>query len=190
MRKVIFLMHVSLDGFVAGPNGEMDWIVYDDEVEKYSHDLHDTTDAAIYGRATYEMMAGYWPTVLDNPNSQPGERNHAHWLEGATKIVASRTLKHADWENTVIIGENLAEEMAKIKQQSGRDLWLLGSPGLAQSFMRLGLIDEYRLNVNPIVLGAGKPLFARQDEALKLTLLEARTFKRGVVGLRYAPQGG
>lgn len=187
MRKVIFLIHVTLDGFVAGPNGEMDWIRYDDDVEKDAHDLHSTTDAAIYGRVTYQMMEGYWPSVLTNPASAGEELKHAQWLDGATKIVVSKTLESVQWKNTVIIHDNIAEEMTKIKQQPGKDLWLLGSPTLAQTFMRLGLIDEYRLNVNPVVLGAGKPLFDGLDKPLNLKLLEVKTFKGGVAGLRYEP---
>jgi dihydrofolate reductase len=186
MRKVIFLMHVSLDGLVAGPNGEMDWIVYNDDVEKYSHDLHSTTDTAIYGRVTYEMMNGYWPTVLDNPDSTPGELAHGRWYRDATKLVFSRKLDKLEGSNTVLIKDNIADEMATYKRQPGQDIWLLGSPTLAQTFMRLGLIDEYRLNVNPVVLGAGKPLFA--DDALKLKLLESLTFSGGVVALRYEPE--
>src|SRR5437016_5020913 len=100
MRKVIFLIHMSLDGFVAGPNGEMDWIVYNDEMEKYSHELHKTTDAAIYGRVTYQMMEGYWPTVLTEPSPTPGALEHARWLDSATKIVFSKTLQSVQWKNT------------------------------------------------------------------------------------------
>jgi len=185
MRNVIFLMHVSLDGFVAGPDGEMDWIQYDDEVEKYSHDLHATTDAAIYGRVTYEMMNSYWPTVFDNPDSTPGDLAHGRWYRDATKYVFSRTMDTIDEDNTVLIQDDVAAEMATIKQQPGKDIWLLGSPTLAQTFMRLDLIDEYRLNVNPVVLGQGKPLFG--SDPLQLQLLEARTFQCGVTALRYAP---
>ncbi|MDX1993318.1 MAG: dihydrofolate reductase family protein [bacterium] len=190
MRKIIFLMHVTLDGYVAGPNGEMDWITYNEEVAQYSHDLHATTDAAIYGRVTYEMMAGYWPTVLSNPDSDPGDRSHALWLEDATKIVVSRTLQNPTWDKTVVIGHNLRDEMLKIKQQPGKDLWLLGSPTLARSLMELGLIDEYRLNVNPVVLGGGKSLFGGLNITLRLNLLETKTFSGGVVALRYAPVEG
>ncbi|MBZ0296342.1 MAG: dihydrofolate reductase family protein [Anaerolineae bacterium] len=186
MRKVIFLIHVSLDGFVAGPNGEMDWIVYNDDVEQYSYSLHDATDAAIYGRVTYQMMEGYWPTVLENPDAG-SEIAHARWLEDATKIVFSKTLDSVEWKNTVLIHDHIAEEMTRIKQQPGKDMWLLGSPSLAQTFMRLGLIDEYRLNVNPVILGSGLPLFTDQNEILNLKLLEAQTFQGGVVALRYAP---
>jgi len=188
MRKIIFLIHVTLDGFIAGPNGEMDWIVYNNEVAQYSYDLHDTTDTAIYGRTTYEMMAAYWPTMLEDPNGDPRDRTHAHWLEGATKIAVSSTLESVDWENTILIRDNLAEEFTKLKQQQGKDMWLLGSPTLARSMMQLNLIDEYRLNVNPVVLGSGKPLFGELKHQMNLKLIEAKTFEGGVVALRYEPQ--
>ena len=188
MRKVIFLIHVTLDGFVAGPNGEMDWIVYDDEIEKYAHELHSSTDAAIYGRVTYQMMEGYWPSVLADPSSTGGALDHARWYDSATKIVFSRTLHSTQQENTMLIHEHVADEMAKIKQQPGKNLWLIGSPTLAQTFMQLDLIDEYRIQVNPVVLGIGKRLFEGVDKSLRLKLLEARTFEGGVVALRYEPE--
>lgn len=187
MRKIIFLIHVSLDGFTAGSNGEMDWIVYNDEIEKYSHDLHDTTDTAIYGRVTYDMMRGYWPTVLTNPESQPSELAHARWLDEATKIVVSNTMTSVDWKHTILLHSDFANEIRKMKQQPGKDMWLLGSPTLAQAFMQHGLIDEYRLNVNPVVLGNGKPLFGCLGKQIPLKLIEAKNFKGGVTGLRYEP---
>lgn len=187
MRKVIFLIHLSLDGYVAGPNGEMDWIVYNEEMEKYSHDLHRTTDTAIYGRVTWQMMDFYWPSVLSDPLSTGGALAHAQWYDSAEKIVFSRTLQSVKPQKTRLIRENVGAEMSKIKQQPGKDLWLIGSPGLAQTFMELGLIDEYRININPVVLGSGKLLFGHSASALRLKLLEARTFEGGVVGLRYEP---
>lgn len=185
MRKIIFLMHVSLDGYVAGPNGEMDFILYDEELEKYSHDLHEQTDTAIYGRVTYEMMQGYWLTVFDNPESTEGDLNHGKWYRDATKIVISGSMQSSDQPNTIIIGDNIAEKINRMKQEAGKDMWLLGSPSAAQTFMELDLIDEYRLNVNPVLLGGGKPLYGVLDARLPLKLIEARAFKSGVVGLRY-----
>lgn len=191
MRKVIALIHLSLDGFTAGPNDELDWISYDDELEQYAHALHATTDAVIWGRRTYEVMADYWLTVPENPDSTRAELEHARWLESATKIVVSRTLDRVEWNdarNTVLIKDHIAEDINKIKEQPGKDIWFLGSPVLMQTFMQLDLIDEYRLNINPTVLGSGKPLFAGVTRAFRLKLLEARTFKSGVVALRYEPE--
>ena len=191
MRKVISLIHLSLDGFAAGPNDELDWISYDNELEKDAHSLHDMTDAVIWGRRTYEGMAGYWLTVPGNPNSTPAELEHVRWLENATKIVVSRTLDRVEWgnvQNTVLIKGNIAEQINKIKQQSGKDIWFLGSTNLAQTFMELDLIDEYRININPVVLGQGKPLFANVTRKFPLKLLTSKTFQSGVVALRYEPE--
>src|SRR5215510_9847619 len=190
MRRVIALIHLSLDGFAAGPNDELDWISYDDELEEYAHSLHALTDAVIWGRRTYEGMAGYWLTVPGNPASTPAELEHARWLDAATKIVVSRTLKRIEWnntQNTVLIKDNIAEEINKIKQQPGKDIWFLGSTMLAQTFMQLDLIDEYRININPTVLGNGKPYFANVNRQISLNLLDSRTLKSGVVLLRYEP---
>jgi dihydrofolate reductase len=190
MRKVISLIHLSLDGFASGPNDELDWISYDDELEQSTHSLHALTDAVIWGRRTYEGMAGYWLTVPGNPASTPAELEHARWLDNATKIVVSRTLDRVAWgdaQNTALIKDNIAEEINKIKQEPGKDIWFLGSTMLAQTFMQLDLIDEYRININPIVLGRGKPLFANVTREFPLRLLEAKTFTSGVVALRYEP---
>ena len=191
MRKVIALIHLSLDGFAAGPNDELDWIAYDNELEQYAHSLHDLTDAVIWGRRTYEGMAGYWLTVPGNPASTPAELEHARFLDKATKIVVSRTLERIEWndaQNTVLIRDNIAEAINNIKQQQGRDIWFLGSTMLAQTFIQLDLIDEYQLNINPTVLGRGKSLFAGVTRSFPLKLLESKTFKSGVVALRYEPE--
>lgn len=187
MRKVIFAIHITLDGFVAGPNGEMDWISYPPDLQQATHALHSRTDTAIYGHATYEMMAGYWPTVLSDPNSDEGDRPHAHWLKTAGMIVAARSPLRSDWGNPVIIGQDIAAEIAAIKAQPGKELWLIGSPTLAQTFMQLDLIDEYHINTNPVILGRGKLLFPALEKplTLNLTLTESRVYGGGVVGSRY-----
>jgi dihydrofolate reductase len=187
MRKVIFLMHVSLDGLVAGPNGEMDWITYNNEVSADVFRLHATTDTAIYGRVTYDMMARYWPTVLSNPDSDPIDRPHAVWLETAAKVVVTRSPLNAEWAGTVVIGTDVATEMATLKAQPGKDMWLLGSPTLAQTLMQLDLIDEYGLYVNPVILGRGKPLFIDLETVRRLSLVESKSFKGGVISLCYVP---
>ena len=191
MRKIISLIHLSLDGCASGPNDELDWIAYDDELERYSHALHDRTDAVIWGRKTYQGMASYWLTVPGNPDSTPAELAHARWLDAATKIVVSRTLDHIEWngaQNTVLLKDNLVEQLTAIKQQPGKDIWFLGSPLLAQTFMQLDLIDEYRFNINPTVLGRGKPFFTGVTRAIPLKLLETNVLTSGVIALRYEPE--
>jgi dihydrofolate reductase len=190
MRKIISLIHLSLDGFAAGPNDELDWISYDNELEQDAHSMHDITDAVIWGRRTYEGMASYWLTVPGNPASTPAELEHARFLDNSTKIVVSRTLDHIDWNNTtntVLIKDNIATQINAIKQQPGKDIWFLGSTNLAQTFMQLDLIDEYRVNVNPVVLGVGKPYFASVTRNFPLKLLGSKTFQSGVVAMRYEP---
>lgn len=190
MRKIIALIHLSLDGCASGPDDELDWIAYDTELEQYAHAMHDFTDAVIWGRRTYEGMGGYWLTVPGNPESTPAEREHARWLDEATKIVVSRTLDRIAWndaQNTVLIKDNIAEQINRIKQQPGKDIWFLGSPNLARTFMQLDLIDEYRININPTILGEGKPLFDNVTRSIPLKLLESKTFNSGVVALRYEP---
>ncbi|MEO8392147.1 MAG: dihydrofolate reductase family protein [Chloroflexota bacterium] len=190
MRKIISLIHLSLDSLSAGPNDELDWISYDSELEQDAHSIQDFTDAVIWGRKTYEGMAGYWLTVPGNPASSPAELEHARYLDASTKIVVSRTLDHIDWAGntkTVLIKDNIAEQINAIKQQSGKDIWFLGSPVLAQTFMELDLIDEYRFNINPVVLGVGKPFFANPARNFKLKLMASKTLQSGVVTLRYEP---
>ena len=119
MRKIISMIHLSLDGMASGPNDELDWISYDSDLEAYAHSMHDKVDAVIWGRKTYEGMK-YFLTVPGNPDSGEGERNHAQFLEDVTKIVVSRTLDKIDWNgntNTLLIKDNLKEEFNKIKQQ-------------------------------------------------------------------------
>ena len=133
-------------------------------------------------------MAGYWPRFLDQPNPDPNDTKHARWLTTAQKIAVSTTLTSVEWENTRIIGNNLADEVKTLKQQPGKDLWLLGSPTLARSLMKLGLIDEYLININPVVLGGGLSLFGDMKAKLNLRLVDSRTLAGGVVALRYVPE--
>ena len=184
-RKVISLMHVSLDGFTAGPNGELEWAIVDEESYADVADLLTTVDTALYGRVTYQMMEGYWPTVPANPASTDDERHHAHWVEKVQKIVFSRTLEGVTWNNTRLVNENIAEETARLKQLPGEDLMIFGSPSIVHTLTQRGVIDEYRINVNPIVLGGGTPLFKESAGSIALELLEAKTYRSGVVGLHY-----
>jgi len=184
-RKVILFIHASLDGFVAGPNGETDWITIDDEIFKDSNVLANTADIALYGRATFQMMESYWPTVLTNSNSTAAELEHAIWMEGVKKIVFSTSLEGVEWNNTRLIKGNFEKEMINLKQQPGRNMIIFGSPCLAHSFMERGLIDQFRINVNPVVLGEGIPLFTDANERIHLRLRQTKTFQSGVVGLLY-----
>jgi dihydrofolate reductase len=184
-RKVISLMHLSLDGFAAGPNGELEWARVDEETYTYVADLLRTVDTALYGRITYHMMESYWPTVPANPASAPEDREHAHWVEHAHKVVFSRTLESVTWHNTRLVKENIAEEVARLKHLPGKDMMIFGSPSIVHTLAQRGLIDEYRININPVVLGGGIPLFKDIKAPITLELMGTRVFHSGAVGLHY-----
>lgn len=178
-------MHISLDGFVAGPNGEMDWIKIDQELFDYVGRRISEGDTALYGRVTYEMMESYWPTAAEKPNATKHDIEHSKWYKGVHKVVLSTTLDGADLTNTTVISNNLTDNVNKIKRQEGNDILLFGSPGATHSLMELGLIDGYWLFVNPVILGKGIPLFTGIESKTKLTLLGTKQFDSGVTELNY-----
>ena len=185
MRNLISLVHTSLDGFTAGPEGELDWAIVDEELEQYVDDLLTTVDAAIYGRITYHMMESYWPTIPANPASRPHELNHSRWVENVSKIVFSRTLSAVEWNNTRLVKDHYAEEIIRLKHEPGGDMMIFGSPRLVHILTREGVIDEYRININPILLGGGIPLFNNTRNNMPLKLVEAKQGRSGVVMLNY-----
>jgi dihydrofolate reductase len=185
MRKVVLLMHVSLDGFVARTDGDLSWIHIDGEINPYVDDLIKASDTALYGRTTYQMMKSYWPTVPSNPSSQKREIEHANWVENVAKVVFSRTLERADWNNATLVRDNIESEISSLKKLPGKNLMVFGSPKLTHSLMELDLIDEYRMTLNPVVLGTGIPLFTSSVKPVNLKLLESKNFSSGVIALGY-----
>jgi len=185
MRKLVLFIHVSLDGFAADTNSGLGWISYDSELQQYADEIVATVGSPVYGRVTYELMAGYWPSVLNDPAESERNKAHAQWVDQATKIVFSKTMKKAEWNNTIVINDNIVEEINKLKQQPGKDLVIFGSPGLAHSFMELDLIDEYQLTLNPVLLGSGIPVYENIKNKTNLKLVKATPLKSGVVGLHY-----
>ncbi|MDP4271233.1 MAG: dihydrofolate reductase family protein [Bacteroidota bacterium] len=185
MRKIISFMHMSLDGFVAGPNGEMDWIKVDEEIFDYVGKRISESDTALYGRVTYQMMENYWPTAADKPAATKHDIEHSKWYNKAHKVVLSKTLKEAGLTNTTIISDNLSDRISEIKQLAGNEILLFGSPTATHSLMQLNLIDGFWLFVNPVILGQGIPLFADIKDKIKLNLLTTRPFSCGVTELNY-----
>jgi dihydrofolate reductase len=186
MRNIISFMHMSLDGFVAGPKGEMDWIKVDEEIFDFVGKRIDASDTALYGRVTYQMMESYWPTAGDKPTATKHDIEHSKWYAKARKIVLSRTMKNTDQTNTIIINDNLADRINELKQQPGSDILLFGSPTATHLLIQLDLIDGFWLFVNPIILGQGIPLFANITKEIKLKLIApSRQFTNGVVELNY-----
>lgn len=178
-------MHISLDGFVAGPNGEMNWITVNDEIFDYVGQRISEGDTALYGRVTYEMMENYWPTAADKPNASKHDIEHSRWYSKVHKVVLSETLNEAQLKNTTIISDSLAENIHTLKNQPGGDILLFGSPTATHALLQQNLIDGYWLFVNPIILGQGIPLFANIKEKTKLQLVNTKAFDCGVTELNY-----
>jgi dihydrofolate reductase len=183
MRKVIYAMSVSLDGFIEATDGDLRWSYPDEELHRHFNEQEKRIDTHLYGRGLYENMASYWPTAGQNPSAPAVEIEYARIWKEMQKIVFSRTLKQVGWNSRLVSGD-IVGEVERLKAQPGRDI-SVGGAGLANSFMQLGLIDEYRLYLHPLALGAGKPMFGPLQKSISLQLLESHTFGSGVVLLRY-----
>jgi dihydrofolate reductase len=183
MRKVIVSIMVTLDGYFEGPTKEIDWHNVDEEFNEYAINLLNSVDVLLFGRITYELMASYWPT----PSATTNDPIVAEKMNSLHKIVFSTTLQKADWNNTRLVKERIAEEILKLKHQPGKDFVIFGSGSIVSTFTHLGLIDEYRIIVNPVVLGNGNPLFKNVNDKLNLKLLKTKTFRSGNVILYYQP---
>lgn len=185
MRKIISFMHISLDGFVAGPNGEMDWINVNEEIFDHVGKRIKEGDTALYGRVTYQMMESYWPTAANKPDASKHDIEHSKWYSKVHKIVLSKTMKDEGLANVTVINDNLLNRVNELKEQKGSDILLFGSPRATHSLIEKNLIDGYWLFVNPVILGNGIPLFKNIRDRVKLKLLTTRQFECGVTELSY-----
>jgi dihydrofolate reductase len=184
MRKVVLFMSMSLDGFIEGPNREIDWHLVDEELHDHLNEQLSAMGGFLHGRVMYELMAEFWPTADEDPEATPAIAEFARIWRDMPKTVYSKTLERADW-NTTIVRDVVKEEVLALKDQPGGDL-SLGGPVIAAAFQRLGLIDEYVVYVHPVLIGRGRPLFSPCDDTTALRLLESRSFGNGVNRLRYA----
>jgi dihydrofolate reductase len=184
MRKLIAQIHISLDGFAAVPSGDLSWIHVDEEIFDDTLTMTDRADAAIYGRKTYGIMEAYWPTAPSQPNASKHDKEHGAWYVAVEKYVISNTLHDAKSKTTIIRGD-IAAQLSAIKAQPGKDILLFGSPSTAQTLLRMNLVDELCLLVNPILLGSGMPYFKDIGAQKRLRLIESRAFSAGVVKLVY-----
>lgn len=180
MKKVIFQMSISIGGFVEGPEREIDWHIVDDEFNADAVETLRATEALIMGRKTYQLMAGYWPTA-------PGDDPVKEQMNGTPKLVFSRTLQRVDWQNSRLATGSIAEEVARLKGVPGDGLFWVGGSDLASAFLEQGLMDEIRVIVTPVLLGAGKTIFDAIEKRYPLKLLATRSFQSGNVLLRYEP---
>jgi dihydrofolate reductase len=186
MRKLIYSMSMSLDGFIADPGGEIDWSVPDDELFRFHTDQVRELGGHLLGRRLYETMV-YWETAEENPSISEDEREFARIWKELPKVAFSRTLETVVG-NIRLVRDGTAEEVARLKEEPGKDL-AVGGAGLAAGLMELGLIDEFRPFVIPVVLGGGTPFFPALDEKVELELVDTRKFGGGVVYLRYRRKG-
>ena len=183
MRRLFSFNMVTLDGFFEGPNHDISWHHVDDEFNQFAIEQTSGVGTLLFGRVTYELMASYWPTsaaIIDDPII-------ADLMNNLPKIVFSRTLQKAEWNNTRLVKDHIAEEITQLKGQPGNDLAIFGSANLLSSLMEMDLVDEHRIMVNPVVLGRGTPLFQGITERLELKLLKTKTFASGNILLYYQP---
>lgn len=183
MRKIFLFMMTSLDGYFEGPDHDISWHNADAEFNEFSIQQLGEVDTLVFGRKTYELMASYWPTeaaIADDPEV-------AGMMNRVAKIVVSNTLNKAEWTNSRLIKENIAGEIANLKQRPGKDIAIFGSSDLTVSLTDMGLVDEYRIMVAPVALGEGKSLFEGLGGRVDLELLSTRPFRSGNVLLCYRP---
>ncbi len=185
MRKLVLFLHQSLDGYCATNDGGLDWVPYNEHLEKYAEKIVQTVGTPLYGRVTYELMKSYWPTVLKDAAASKHDREHAEWIENVEKIVFSTTLISNSWNNTRVIRDNVEEEVKKLKEGEGKDLVIFGSPTLARSLMSMDLIDEFQFTISPVILGEGLTFMRSIAERIKLELVHSEEIKGGVVGMQY-----
>jgi len=187
MRKVIAAEFVTLDGLMSDVGDTMEWTLasFNDEMARAIADQQAATDTILMGRVTYDIMAGYWPTE-HAAEEDPGLVNH---MNETPKVIFSRTLEQANWNNTTVVRDDIEGEVRRLKVLPGKNIALLGSASIVAQLANAGLIDEYQLLLNPVVLGRGKPLFGDTVSQQDLKLVKAETFTNGVLALTYQPVG-
>jgi dihydrofolate reductase len=187
MRKLIVSMNVTLDGFMSGPDCELDWhfSAWNNEMAQVAAEQLNRADTIILGRITYRAMARYWPMQAKNMACAREDIAFADMMNTYTKIVFSKTLQRPEWHNTKLVTGRIAEEIASLKQQPGKDMIIYGSGKLVAALMQLHLVDEYQLWIHPVVLGKGKPLFGELKDKLNMRLISTTKFGSGVVMMSY-----
>lgn len=185
MRKLILIVHTSLDGFVAGTKGELDGFDASQENLEFVCKITEEADAALFGRISYKLLNDFWPTAKDRANATKGEIAYSSWYNNAKKIVVSKTLSGEKINNTEIISDNISDEIIKIKNQPGKSIMIFGSPSVSRIFMQHNLIDSYWIFVNPTIFGEGIPLFTSLPNKIKLKLAAAKQFANGEFALNY-----
>lgn len=189
MRKIFLHIFMSLDGFIEDDDRQLEWMYEDGEVERYLNDTLRSTDGMIFGRKAHELLAGYWPTAAENPEATKEHLESVRLMNSMPKYVITHGDYETDWQNSHVVSGDIAAEVGRLKQQPGKDLSLYAGANVAQSFIRMGLIDEYRIGVNSVILGSGTPLFGGNLSKIDLTLKDTRRFGSGAIVLFYEPAG-
>ncbi|MBX5446616.1 dihydrofolate reductase family protein [Sphaerobacter sp.] len=185
MRTVVYGMMVTIDGFIEGPNHQLDWPIIDEELHQYINDQQRATDTYVYGRRMYELMEGFWPTADQDPSAPAFVVEFALIWRDMPKVVCSRTLDQVG-PNARLVRDDVVDEVARLKQQPGKNIDV-GGAEIAAALIRHNLIDEYHLFIHPIVLGGGTPMFPALSDQRLVRLVDTHTFRSGVVFLRYQP---
>lgn len=190
MRRLIYALQMSLDGYIAGPNGELDWNMVDEELHRHFNEREAETEIALYGRKLYELMTDYWPTADADPALPPYMAEYAQIWRSTQRVVFSSTLERVEW-NSRLVRDDAAAEVARLKEE-GDGLMMVGGAELGSSMLRAGLVDEVHAYVAPVIIGAGKPMFIDLEGLIRLKPIDHHTFSGGVTLLRYetAPTGG
>ncbi len=196
MRRIVMFNRMTADGYFAGPDGNLDWVVPDEELDRAAVEGMPCIDTILFGRRTYELFAGFWPHAVEDSATAPdphgaGRRSReiramAIWLNETTKLVFSRTLKDVTWRNSRLLHELDPREIEAMKRQPGKDMIVFGSGSIVSQLTQHGLIDEYQFVVSPILLGSGRPLVSGLSTSLRLDLVEVKNYQSGNVMLRYA----
>ena len=183
MGKLVYGMSVALDGFIDTPSHSLDWALVDEELHLFFNNQARELSASLYGRRMYELMTGYWPTAQTDPDATPAMLEYASIWKQTPRIVFSRTLADVD-PGSRLVRDDPVQEVVRLKAQPGYDMDV-GGATLASTLIRAGLVDEYRITIHPVILGAGTPFFPGLEDRIRLKLLETRNFDSGVVYLRY-----
>lgn len=184
MRNIISLAHISIDGFMAGPGGDMSFLSMNDEMADHIYPRIGTVDTSVYGRVTYQMMEGYWPSVVGSATATAHEKHHASWYTSVRKLVASRTITSQD-PTVRVVGDDIVGAVRAEKEKTGGDIMIFASPSLTHTLVAAGLVDQYMLTFQPVIVGAGLRLFEHVETRSRLELRDSKTFRNGVIAAHY-----
>jgi dihydrofolate reductase len=188
MRNVVLWVGMSFDGFTSGENEQLDWLVphaTTPEGHEIFRRLRERVDTILVGRVNYEGYASYWPSVKDDPNASPNDKAISRWLDDVPKVVFSRTLREVAWKNARLVRRDAAEEVAALKQETGKDILIQNSTRLTQSLLAADLVDELQILVAPVAIGKGRALFGGLPRPVELDLVEQTRLKDGTLAVRY-----